>query len=822
MNRRNTIKYFFKKIYLNISLSILACIFSSNVYANTDEINVIELSPLTKGDLVYTYDEMLNFDIKNYLNENAPHLSQYAEIISHHAGRTSISPQLIISLIEFKTQLISSFEPDIYIDKPFGLLSNKVGFSQQVEDITTKLNVLLFGSQASLNRHQEISDAHAKIAMQSLLSLSPESLGGQTIIEIKNLLFLTYDHLYSIMPDAPVSDSANGDASNLPPVDLLQFPFPVGESWHVGGTHSSESAIDYSNGGGWGSDVTHLWVSASAPGIVIVHSSCSVEVIHEGGWSTSYYHVDNIKNQNHERVERNQAIANYANNSAQALCQGGWSGGPHTHVTLKKNGSPFSLNGVTLSGYKIHAGNSDYDTNCNNYWLEKNSQKFCSAWFTNPGVGSVEPIEVVPLINNQILNNLTANKSESRLFTVTLPENASNLSVKLAGGSGDVDLYLRKAVQPTEKLYDCRSYNDKNAESCLIEMPISGTWYILMQAYKAYSGVSMQLSYIEKENEQVVVPLSKAQVISNLSASKYEAKNFKIEIPARATNFTVNTAGGTGDVDIYLAKNSIATNSVKTSYCSYGSGNQEQCFISMPSQGDWYILLSAYDHYENVTLQASYAPYNDTTTNVLSNNEIKSAISASTTERLYYTIDVPVDAKKLVINTFGGSGDADLYIKHANSPTSSNYICRSNSDGNTETCSVDNPSKGTWYIMLKAYSRFESLNLQGGYTLSTNNPGGSLIKNNISIPVGRWQYYAVNIPEGIRYLTILTSGGTGNADLYLRQGSKPTYTQNICRANTNNNTEECKITAPAAGVWYIGIFAYGGSALGVNLNAIWE
>ncbi|WP_052379862.1 MULTISPECIES: pre-peptidase C-terminal domain-containing protein [unclassified Pseudoalteromonas] len=928
MNIKNTIITSFKAVFLKLSLMILACALSYNVHANISELIKVEIPPLTKRDIIYNHDEMLNFNIKNYLNSNAPHLNQYAEIISHHAGRTSISPQLIMSLIEFKTQLISSFNSGKYIDKPFGLLSNKVGFSQQVEDITTKLNTLLFSSTVSTSRQNKITDAHAKIAIQSLLSLSPESLDAKRIIEIKSVLFSSYKNAFPIMA---VSDVVSTDVPNLPPVDLLQFPFPVGESWHVGGTHSYEAAIDYSNGGGWGSDVSHLWVSASAPGTVIIHSSCSIEVIHDGGWSTSYYHVDNIRNQNHDRVERNQAIANYANNSAQALCQGGWSGGPHAHVTLKKNGTPFSLNGVTLSGYKVHAGNSDYDTNCNNYWLEKNGQKFCSAWFTNPGVGSVEPIEVITLINNQItnnliatkgqlkyykidlptniksfkvktsggtgnvdifvnkgaiaseqhhnckakninnndectittpeqaswyvtlsattkyenvslqisynevvepivtnlinnqlLNNLTADKNESRLFKIAIPENARNLSVKLFGGSGDVDLYLRKAVTPTEKLYDCRSYNNANTENCLISEPTSDTWYILLLAYKAYNGVSIEVNYIEKEAEQVVVPLSKGQVISDLSASKNESKHFKINIPIGATNFTVNTIGSSGDVDIYLAKNMIATSSIKTTECSYGTGSQEQCLISKPSEGDWYILLHAYNAYKNVTLQASYSPHSETTDSKLSNNEIKSGISLDTAKLSYYTIEVPIDAKNLTISTFGGSGDADLYIKHASNPTITNYKCRSNSDGNSETCVVDNPSVGVWFIMLKAYSRFSDLNLQAKYTTSMNNTSGSLMKNNISILVGRWQYYAVNIPEDMSYFSVRTSDGTGNADLYLRKENKPTYTQNICRSNGSDNTENCNISTPSAGVWYIGIFAYGSSASGVNLHATWE
>ena len=72
------------------------------------------------------------------------------------------------------------------------------------------------------------------------------------------------------------------------------------------------------------------------------------------------------------------------------------------------------------------------------------------------------------------------------------------------------------------------------------------------------------------------------------------------------------------------------------------------------------------------------------------------------------------------------------------------------------------------------------------------------------------------------HFSVRTSDGTGNADLYLRKENKPTYTQNICRSNGSDNTENCNISTPSAGVWYIGIFAYGSSASGVNLHATWE
>lgn len=55
---------------------------------------------LSQQNFVYTPSEMLDFDIEVYLQANAPELVEHAEVISHWAGRISISPKIILSLIE--------------------------------------------------------------------------------------------------------------------------------------------------------------------------------------------------------------------------------------------------------------------------------------------------------------------------------------------------------------------------------------------------------------------------------------------------------------------------------------------------------------------------------------------------------------------------------------------------------------------------------------------------------------------------------------------------------------------------------------------------
>ncbi len=131
----------------------------------------------------------------------------------------------------------------------------------------------------------------------------------------------------------PLAGPANG---------FLQFPFPLGQSWHVGSAHTNTgsgnypmSSLDMSQGGGWGSNQSNKWVSASAAGSFKRHSSCFAEVVHSGGWSTTYYHLMNVQYNTGANVQKNTAIANPANTQGQALCNGGASTGPPSALELK-------------------------------------------------------------------------------------------------------------------------------------------------------------------------------------------------------------------------------------------------------------------------------------------------------------------------------------------------------------------------------------------------------------------------------------------------------------------------------------------------------
>ncbi|MBY5992894.1 S8 family peptidase [Ferrimonas balearica] len=90
--------------------------------------------------------------------------------------------------------------------------------------------------------------------------------------------------------------------------------------------------------------------------------------------------------------------------------------------------------------------------------------------------------------------NLDGARRSWQYFTVEVPAGASSLTVSLAGGTGDADLYVRFGSQPDRRNYDCRPYLSGNNESCSGTNPNAGTWHIGVYGYRAFSGATLTVT----------------------------------------------------------------------------------------------------------------------------------------------------------------------------------------------------------------------------------------------------------------------------------------------------------------------------------------
>ncbi|MEO0347550.1 MAG: S8 family peptidase [Pseudomonadota bacterium] len=208
----------------------------------------------------------------------------------------------------------------------------------------------------------------------------------------------------------------------------------------------------------------------------------------------------------------------------------------------------------------------------------------------------------------------------------------------------------------------------------------------------------------------------------------------------------------------------------------------------------------------------------------LENGVAETGLAGSTGAELRFTLEVPAGASNLSFQISGGSGDADLYVRFGSPPTTSSYDCRPWLNGNNETCDISNVQEGTYHVMVRAYSTFSGVSLTASFDEPSGGggaEGGSASANNLSASRRNWLRYTLDIPPGMSTFTVQISGGSGDADLYLRYGSQPSTRNYDCRPYLNGNNEICTITNPQPGTWHIGIRAYQ-TFSGVNLSAEWS
>jgi vibriolysin len=90
--------------------------------------------------------------------------------------------------------------------------------------------------------------------------------------------------------------------------------------------------------------------------------------------------------------------------------------------------------------------------------------------------------------------NVSGAKSSSTNYSYVKPTGATAMRFATSGGTGDADLYVRFGSPPTTTTYDCISAGATATESCTINGAQSGTYYVLIKGYTAYSGVTFNAS----------------------------------------------------------------------------------------------------------------------------------------------------------------------------------------------------------------------------------------------------------------------------------------------------------------------------------------
>lgn len=223
--------------------------------------------------------------------------------------------------------------------------------------------------------------------------------------------------------------------------------------------------------------------------------------------------------------------------------------------------------------------------------------------------GALAAAQAQQAISNGVaVTGLSGALNSTRDFTLAVPAGATQLSFTLSGGTGDADLYVRRGAQATSSTRDCASIGSTNAERCSFASPAADTYYVRVQAYRAYSGVSLVGSYTAGGGGGTpeTVTLQPGVPVTGQGAAAGAWLRYRIDVPAGATNLVVRSSGGTGASDLYVRAGAEPTST--TFDCRpLVVGNEETCSFAQPQATTYYIGLYGYKAFSGVTLSASFS-----------------------------------------------------------------------------------------------------------------------------------------------------------------------------------------------------------------------
>ena len=144
-------------------------------------------------------------------------------------------------------------------------------------------------------------------------------------------------------------------------------------------------------------------------------------------------------------------------------------------------------------------------------------------------------------------------------------------------------------------------------------------------------------------------------------------------------------------------------------------------------------------------------------------------------------------------------------------------------DGTTST--TTSPSKtysaaGTYNVTLTVTDNQGASNTKTA-SVTVGSSGGTVLANGVpktglSGAASSNAYFTLVVPAGATGLKFVTSGGTGDADLYAKFGSQPTTTVSDCKSEGSTTAETCNIATAQAGTYHVllrGYSAFSGVSL---------
>jgi murein DD-endopeptidase MepM/ murein hydrolase activator NlpD len=352
--------------------------------AETGTVSGSSFKIIPDSELVFS-PATIEFDIELYLENKGGYLADYiqdvngeylsgAQIVERISRNYSVNPRLLIALLEYRSQWVTSPVPS-NVDYPLGFYDDYyAGLYRQAAWAANTLNRGYYLWRVNALSSLPLTDGTyvpmdptinaGTAGLQYFLSQFNERLVWD--LDVSEFgFFLTYNLLFG-SPFSQQVDPLLPPTLSQPP---MQLPIEPGTVWsYTGGPHggwdsgSAWAALDFAppgEGGGCAPDTA--WVVAVADGPIVRAAEGAVvqDLDNDGyeqtGWTVLYMHIDT-----YERVQPGTYV--YTGQPiGHPSCEGGVSNATHLHLARRYNGEwipsdgniPFVLDGWVSSGNGI-------------------------------------------------------------------------------------------------------------------------------------------------------------------------------------------------------------------------------------------------------------------------------------------------------------------------------------------------------------------------------------------------------------------------------------------------------------------------------------
>jgi M6 family metalloprotease-like protein len=348
----------------------------------------------------------------------------------------------------------------------------------------------------------------------------------------------------------------------------------------------------------------------------------------------------------------------------------------------------------------------------------------------------------------------------------------------------------------------------------LVATPAPGTTFV--QWTGACSGRSSSCSLNMQQSRSVgaifarLVPSGTS--IANGSGTTGSRFVLAVQVPAGASRLEVSLANGTGDPDILVIREQMPSEALvgtPGSCVSVNASTSELCSIANPASGTWFIGIFGASSYSGVTLRTNVVGGASTFVQPLS---------------IQGWADLPSNVGGTITASSGGINCAVQNLT-ANGACST-AITAGATVSLTATANAGS-AFGGWLN--------DSCAGTGACTVTVREPTVVVPIFSRSVPIATpltalsggedtYAYYAFTVPVGLSRLVVRSSGGSGDADLFVGRGTAPRDwgdTTAVCMSIGDTNDESCIIDTPIPGTYHLLVAGFSTYA-GVNIAFLTE